>query len=125
MFPLYEYKVMKGLAVGGFVLAFVVASIILFDSGVLGGGAATSDSAIASDSAAAASATAGEAGAEGAAADQAAGTATTGTRTHIVADGDSFYSIAKKYNVTISEISQLNPNVDPQNLTAGTKLVIP
>jgi len=124
MFPLYEYRVMKGLAVAGFVLAFVVASMILFDSGVLGGGSATSDSAIASDSAAA-STTADAAGAEATAADQAASTATTGTRTHIVADGDSFYSIAKKYNVTISEISQLNPNVDPQNLTAGTKLVIP
>src|SRR5665811_1827808 len=45
----------------------------------------------------------------------AADTPPAGTRSRVVADGDSFYSIARKYDVTISEIQQLNPNVDPQN----------
>jgi LysM repeat protein len=118
MYSLYEYQIIKYLAVAGFAVAFIVAAIITFNSGILGGGAvSTSGSAAALDSVTSAVA------AESAAAP--AGAVTTGTRTHIVADGDSFYSIARQYNVTIAEISQLNPNVDPQNLTAGLQIIIP
>ncbi|MCL4473710.1 MAG: LysM peptidoglycan-binding domain-containing protein [Actinobacteria bacterium] len=118
MFGLYEFKIVKILGIAGFVAAFMIAAIITFNSGVLGGGAASgSGSSQAIDSQ---GAPAPEASAEAPAA-----TPTTGSRTHVVADGDSFYTIARKYNVTISQIQQLNPNIDPQNLTAGTKLVIP
>ncbi|MHB9052909.1 MAG: LysM peptidoglycan-binding domain-containing protein [Thermoleophilia bacterium] len=117
MFPLYEFKIVKFLGVAGFVAACVIAAIITFNSGILGGGPASgSGSAQVIDSPAAAA---------DASAAQPAAAPTTGTRTHVVADGDSFYTIAHKYDVTISQIQQLNPNIDPQNLTAGTKLVIP
>jgi len=112
----YEYKVIKYLAVGGFVLALIVALIITFNSGILGGGSSAS---------VAAETTGTDTVATPADSAAPAATATTGTRSHIVADGDSFSSIARQYDVTISEIQQLNPNINPQNLTPGTKLVIP
>ncbi|MHB8859160.1 MAG: LysM peptidoglycan-binding domain-containing protein [Thermoleophilia bacterium] len=119
MFGLYEFKIVKILGIAGFVAAFMIAAIITFNSGVLGGGGAASGSG-SSQAIDPRGAAAPEASAEAPAA-----TPTTGSRTHVVADGDSFYTIARKYNVTISQIQQLNPNIDPQNLTAGTKLVIP
>ncbi len=116
MYSRYEPKIIKSLAITGLAAAFLFAIFVTFNSGVLGGGKNSSAD------------TTGAIGSSTAAADQGAQpakTATTGTRSHIVADGDSFYSIARKYNVTIAEISQLNPNVDPQNLTSGTRLTIP
>lgn len=49
----------------------------------------------------------------------------TATRKHIVEDGDSFYSIARKYNVSIDEIKRLNPDLDVQHLTPGLSVAIP
>ncbi len=119
MYSLYESKIVRSLGVIAFAAAFLAAIIITFNSGILGdnSGSSSSSSAEALDSAVAA--TPGEASAAPEAA------ATTGTRTHVVADGDSFYSIARKYDITIADIQRLNPNVDPQNLTAGLKLSIP
>lgn len=113
----YESKILRSLAVVALAGAFLFAASITFNSGILGGGSDSSDSVEVLDSASAAV----PAEARG----EPTATPTTGSRTHVVADGDSFYSIARKYDVTISQIQQLNPNVDPQNLTAGLRITIP
>jgi LysM repeat protein len=46
-------------------------------------------------------------------------------REHVVAKGDSFYTLAKKYNTTIKAISDANPGVDSRRLKPGQKLNIP
>jgi cell wall-associated NlpC family hydrolase len=47
------------------------------------------------------------------------------TEKHKVVSGDSFYSIAKKYSVTESDIYELNPKVKGQTLQLNTVLIIP
>ncbi len=42
-----------------------------------------------------------------------------------VALGDTFYSLAEKYNTTVRQIEIANPNVNPNNLKMGEKLVVP
>ncbi|MBI3877637.1 MAG: LysM peptidoglycan-binding domain-containing protein [Verrucomicrobia bacterium] len=49
----------------------------------------------------------------------------TGPTTHIVAKGDSFYSMSKKYGVSMKEIEKANPNLDPKKLKVGDKVNIP
>lgn len=44
---------------------------------------------------------------------------------YVVAKGDSFYSIAKKFGVKIKEIEAANPGVVPAKLKVGQKLQIP
>jgi LysM repeat protein len=44
---------------------------------------------------------------------------------HVVAKGDSFYSIGKKYGVSIKAIADANPGVDAAKLKIGQKLTIP
>lgn len=46
-------------------------------------------------------------------------------REHVVARGDSFYLMSKKYNATMKAIAQANPGVDSARLKIGQKLVIP
>ncbi len=53
------------------------------------------------------------------------GISTTSTGTYVVQNGDTFYSIAQKYNTTIATIKELNPGVNPQQLHAGLKLTVP
>jgi LysM repeat protein len=48
----------------------------------------------------------------------------TGTE-HVIAKGDSFYSIGKKYGVTIKAIADANPGVDSAKLQIGQKIKIP
>src|SRR6185295_12794671 len=47
------------------------------------------------------------------------------TKEHVVVKGDSFYSIAKKYNVKQSDVAKANPGVDSSKLKIGQKLQIP
>lgn len=47
------------------------------------------------------------------------------TREHKVEKGDSFYTLAKKYGVTMKAIEAANPGVDSRKLKLGQKLVIP
>ncbi len=49
---------------------------------------------------------------------------TTGAE-HVVAKGDSFYTLSKKYGVSIKAIAEANPNMDSRRLKIGDKLVIP
>lgn len=109
-----ESKILKALAIAALAAAMLTMLIIIVNTGVVGG-----DSSATSE----AGGTEGVATTSDAAAAEA--TATTATRTHVVEDGDSFYSIARKYDTSISEIQKLNPNIDPQHLTAGIRLAIP
>lgn len=40
-------------------------------------------------------------------------------------EGDTFWSLSKKFGVSLHKIMQLNPNVDPLNIYPGLKLSIP
>jgi LysM repeat protein len=44
---------------------------------------------------------------------------------HVVMKGDSFFTIAKRYNLTVRAISTANPGVDSTKLKIGQKLRIP
>jgi len=109
-----ESTILKTLAIMALAVALLTMGIITVNAGVIGGGSSESseagDTTIASSSGESASPDA---------------TSTTATRSHVVQDGDSFYSIARKYDTSISEIQKLNPNIDPQHLTAGIRLAIP
>ncbi|MFA6000664.1 MAG: LysM domain-containing protein [Thermoleophilia bacterium] len=108
-----ESKIIKALAIAALAVALFTMGIITANTGIIGGGsseaAETGDTAIASSGESA----------------SAQATPATATRNHVVQDGDSFYSIARKYDTSISEIQKLNPNIDPQHLTAGIRLAIP
>ena len=47
-----------------------------------------------------------------------------GGQTYTVKPGDSLYSIARRYNMTVDEIMALNDITDPTSLQVGQKLVI-
>lgn len=55
---------------------------------------------------------------------QASARARTG-RTHTVADGDNFWSVARRLGVSVAALTQANPGVDPTRLRIGQALVIP
>ncbi len=44
---------------------------------------------------------------------------------HAVADGDNFWSVARRYNVTVAALTEANPGVDPTKLRIGQPLAIP
>ena len=46
-------------------------------------------------------------------------------REHVVLKGESYYTIAKKYNTTMRAVAQANPGVDANRLKIGQKLVVP
>ncbi|OIP25180.1 hypothetical protein AUK11_01115 [bacterium CG2_30_37_16] len=48
----------------------------------------------------------------------------TGSKTHIVEDGDTFWSISSKYDVSIEAIKKAN-NITGDDLQIGQKLIIP
>ena len=52
-------------------------------------------------------------------------TATTAGNTYVVQNGDTFYSLAHKFNTTIASIQKLNPGIDPQNLKPGVRITVP
>ena len=49
----------------------------------------------------------------------------TGYITHRIERGDTFWSLAQKYNTTIQSIMTANPNVTPENLVINNNIVIP
>lgn len=104
------------MAVLALTVAFMVAIIITYNSGIFGGGARNLSG---SGQALEPATTSPESSPDSEASGAASG------KTYVVQDGDSFYSIARKFNTSISEIQKLNPNVDPQNLTSGTRLTMP
>lgn len=44
---------------------------------------------------------------------------------YVVQSGDTFYSIAVKFGVTVDQITQANPSLNPNTLSVGTEVVIP
>jgi LysM repeat protein len=48
-----------------------------------------------------------------------------GRRFHTIVPGDTLYGISRKYNVPLSRLMACNPDIDPYNLQAGTKINIP
>lgn len=44
---------------------------------------------------------------------------------YVVESGDTFYSIAIKFGVTVDDIVRANPQIDPNMLTIGMEVVIP
>jgi len=51
--------------------------------------------------------------------------AAPGTGQHVVARGENFWTIGKKYGVSARSIEQANPNVVPTKLKIGQKITIP
>ena len=49
----------------------------------------------------------------------------TGTLEHVVAKGDSFYSIGRKYGVGMNAVAKANPNIIPTRLRIGQKVIVP
>jgi peptidoglycan DL-endopeptidase LytF len=47
------------------------------------------------------------------------------SRMHAVTDGDNFWSVARRYDVTVAALTQANPGVDPTRLRIGQQLAIP
>ena len=48
-----------------------------------------------------------------------------GAATHVVKSGDNLYRIAKNYGISVKQLEQANPQVTPNSLRIGAKLVIP
>lgn len=43
-------------------------------------------------------------------------------KSHLVADGESFWSISSKYNISVDDLIKANPGVTPERIQAGDKL---
>ncbi len=48
-----------------------------------------------------------------------------GTTSYVVRSGDTFFSLAARYNVTVDAIMRANPGVDPNRLYIGQVICIP
>ena len=48
-----------------------------------------------------------------------------GPKQHVIAKGDSFSTLAKKYSVPTAAITKANPDVNPTKLKIGQKITIP
>jgi murein DD-endopeptidase MepM/ murein hydrolase activator NlpD len=44
---------------------------------------------------------------------------------YIIQPGDTLWSIAEEYDLTVDEIVDLNPGIDPYNLQVGQAIVLP
>lgn len=46
------------------------------------------------------------------------------TNTHMIAKGETLYSISKKYGVTVAQLKELNANIDMNALSVNQKLIV-
>ena len=44
---------------------------------------------------------------------------------YVIQSGDTLYKIAQRYDVTVQEIIDANPNVNPYNLHVGQIIMVP
>lgn len=44
--------------------------------------------------------------------------------THIVESGESLYKIAKKYDISLEKLKELNPDINPEAIQIGDKIVV-
>ncbi|MFW5976398.1 MAG: LysM peptidoglycan-binding domain-containing protein [Bacillota bacterium] len=47
------------------------------------------------------------------------------TRNYTIQAGDTFYSIANRFNTTVGELQELNPDVNPDSLLIGQNICFP
>jgi LysM repeat protein len=127
-----ETNIIRTLAVSALVVAFIVTMVIITNSGILGSDDGVSGDSLEEEVAPAAAEGEGavpeaEAPAEAAEPEPAEESEpiTLETETYVVEGGDSFFSIATKYDTTIDELLRLNPAVNPQNLMPGTEIAVP
>lgn len=43
---------------------------------------------------------------------------------HLVESGESLYKIAKKYGISLEKIKELNPNIKPESIQIGDKIIV-
>ena len=48
-----------------------------------------------------------------------------GYRTYVIKSGDTLYLLTNRYNTTINRIIAANPNINPNNLSIGQRIIIP
>lgn len=48
-----------------------------------------------------------------------------GTRSYTIRRGDTFYSIARRFNTTVDALIRANPGIDPDALLIGQQICIP
>jgi N-acetylmuramoyl-L-alanine amidase len=48
----------------------------------------------------------------------------TGAQVHLVQKGDTLWQMARKYNVTVNRLLELNPGIEPERLQIGQKITI-
>ncbi|MCW1147701.1 peptidoglycan endopeptidase [Flavobacterium lacisediminis] len=46
------------------------------------------------------------------------------TETHVVESGESLYKIAKKYDISLEKLKELNPDINPEAIQIGDKIVV-
>lgn len=46
------------------------------------------------------------------------------TQIHLVESGESLYKIAKKYGISLEKIKELNPNIKPEAIQIGDKIIV-
>lgn len=44
---------------------------------------------------------------------------------YIIKSGDTFYSIANRFGITLSSLEAANPHIDPNNLVIGSTICVP
>jgi LysM repeat protein len=44
---------------------------------------------------------------------------------HVVAEGDNFWNVARRYDVTVAALTAVNPSADPTRLRIGQELAVP
>lgn len=49
---------------------------------------------------------------------------TSNAEMHIVEPGESLYKIAKKYDITLEKLKELNPDVKPESIQIGDKIIV-
>jgi LysM repeat protein len=51
--------------------------------------------------------------------------AAVGSSVHVVADGDNFWNVAKRHDISVAALTRANPGVDPTHLRIGQSLALP
>ncbi|MCM3629317.1 3D domain-containing protein [Paenibacillus glycanilyticus] len=55
----------------------------------------------------------------------AAGSVHAASKTHTAVEGDTFWKLSQKYQISVDKLMQANTKINPLNIYAGLKIVIP